>query len=40
MPYRHRAANAGPHRWNVASAYRELGGAVGAEPIGWDLENL
>lgn len=40
MPYRRRAANAGPHRWNIESAYRELGGAVGTEPIGWDLENL
>jgi hydroxyacylglutathione hydrolase len=40
MPYRHRAANGGPHRWNVENAYRELGGAVSAEPLGWDLENV
>jgi glyoxylase-like metal-dependent hydrolase (beta-lactamase superfamily II) len=40
MPYRRRAANAGPHRWNVESAYRELGGTVGPEPIGWEFENM
>lgn len=40
MPYRHRAANAGAHRWNVESAYRELGGVVEPGPIGWELENV
>jgi hydroxyacylglutathione hydrolase len=40
MRYPHRAANARPHRWNVASAYRELGGAVGPGPLGWELENV
>jgi glyoxylase-like metal-dependent hydrolase (beta-lactamase superfamily II) len=40
MPYRRRAANAGPHRWNVESSYRELGGAVGSGPIGWELEDV
>jgi glyoxylase-like metal-dependent hydrolase (beta-lactamase superfamily II) len=40
MPYRERVANAGPHRWNVAGAYRELGGAVGPGPVGWELENV
>jgi hydroxyacylglutathione hydrolase len=40
MRYPHRAANAGPHRWNVAGAYRELGGAVEPGLMGWELENV
>jgi hydroxyacylglutathione hydrolase len=35
MRLRHPKENAAPHRLNVESAYLELGGQAGREPIGW-----
>ena len=35
MHYRNPAENSGPHRLNVESAYLELGGEAGLEPVGW-----
>ena len=38
LPYRHPADNAGPHRWNVESAYLELGGPADPGRVGWSQE--
>ncbi len=38
MRYRHPAANAAPHRFNVESAYAELGGAADPAQVGWSRE--
>ncbi len=36
--FRHPAANAQPHRFNIESAYAELGGAADPTQVGWSQE--
>lgn len=38
IPFRQPAENAGPHRWNVESAFVELGGATETPQVGWARE--
>lgn len=40
MAFREPAANAGPHRLNVESAYIELGGAADPDKVGWAQQGL
>ncbi len=38
MPYRNRSENETPHRWNVETAYVQLGGRANKTMVGWDQE--